>query len=220
MREAEYLQEEFEKEERKQGDKKPQKGRMAMLKERVLQQKNQKLLIRLRRENQRLEALYGSERPDLGQQIQGRNVTNLSQDSMKKWIKLSNGEDSDKNFINKRGVRSTNPLINRSYDFEERRDISLQQKLKGGRKSSFAYSIRRSQIEEDLLQYHQEAFSQAGRHSSIDASGVTPGTLTLERMSKGESEIESEFHLPAIRGSIAQDSNLHLYKNEKEPSLE
>ena len=52
-------------------------------------------------------------------------MTNLSQDSMKKWIKLSNGEDSDKNFIKKRGVRSTNPLINRSYDFEERRDISL-----------------------------------------------------------------------------------------------
>lgn len=83
MREAEYLQEEFEKEEHKQIEKQPQKGRMARLKERVLQQKNQKLLIRLRKENQRLEALYGTE-----PEVKGRNMTNMSQDNMKNFIRL------------------------------------------------------------------------------------------------------------------------------------
>lgn len=56
---------------------------MARLKERVLQQKNQKLLIRLRKENQRLEALYGTE-----PEVKGRNMTNMSQDNMKNFIRL------------------------------------------------------------------------------------------------------------------------------------
>ena len=47
---------------------------------------------------------------------------------------------------------------------------------------------------------------------SMDTGLITPVT----KLSKSDSDGESEFHLPAIRGSV----NPHLYINDQEPSLE